>query len=156
MSAELTICELQQHEVPAVAAINAIASGYPWSEQQFVDSLNNHHCFVLKQQEKAIGFCIWQRVAGEACLLNIAIEPDFQRRGLARQLLNHGLSYCQCNGDLQCYLEVRESNLAALALYTKLGFENAGLRKNYYPLEQGREHAVIMTLDFKKITGDPQ
>ena len=135
---------MQLVDCALVAEINQRASNYPWTASQFEESFKSHSAMVLVYDENVVGFAVFNTVIDEACLLNIAIHPQYQRLGLACHLLEHGLKKEIDRGAEQCYLEVRESNQSAIKLYEKLGFAKTGLRKNYYPLKQGREHAVIM------------
>jgi [ribosomal protein S18]-alanine N-acetyltransferase len=85
------------------------------------------------------GFCSWrQTVADEAEILNIAVDPSFRRRGIGSALL---MAVCeQASGSI--FLEVAEHNAPAIALYRKLGWQEAGLRAGYY--NQGTVNAVVM------------
>ena len=91
-------------------------------------------------------FAITQVVLDEATLFNIAVDPAWQRKGLGRQLLEHLIGELEKRGVLTLWLEVRASNTAAIALYESLGFNEATIRRNYYPTAQGREDAIIMAL----------
>lgn len=142
-------------DVPAVYAIEQQVQTYPWSQQLFVDSIAaGHHCTVLEQgragDSQIVGFCILQPVLDEANLLLMAIAPACQKRGLGYQLLEQSIDGLvnarSTQGCNMIFLEVRQSNHAAIALYEKLGFAQIDLRKNYYPTSTGKEHAVIMAL----------
>ena len=110
---------------------------------------------VIEQNHQVVGFCILQPVLDEANLLLMAIHPSQQGRGLGYQLLEESITLLK-NNPVQIFLEVRESNQAAIALYEKSGFHQIDLRKNYYPNKDGsREHAIIMVKtcsdDFSKL-----
>ena len=94
-------------------------------------------------------FAITQVVLDEATLFNIAVDPDFQRRGLGKALLEHLIDELEKRGVLTLWLEVRASNVAAIALYESLGFNEATIRRNYYPTADGREDAIIMALPIR-------
>jgi ribosomal-protein-alanine N-acetyltransferase len=143
-----------KQDINTAVTINRLASQYAWSQTQFEDSLSHHDIQMLCLGDIPIGFSIYQHVADESCLLNLAIHPQYQRKGHANYLLRQGLQTCEQQGAVQCYLEVRESNLSAIALYQQLDFIKAGVRKNYYPAEQGRENAVVMTVSFDQIDGE--
>lgn len=91
-------------------------------------------------------FAITQIVLDEATLFNIAVDPAFQRRGLGRELLERVIDEVEKRGVATLWLEVRASNAAAIALYESLGFNEATIRRNYYPTADGREDAIIMAL----------
>ncbi|HSW70998.1 MAG TPA: GNAT family N-acetyltransferase, partial [Gammaproteobacteria bacterium] len=79
----------------------------------------------------------------ESHLLNVAVHPNFQHQGFGSQLLQHALVAARLVGALVIYLEVRESNKHAIALYQKMGFLHVGTRENYYPAFNGRENGLI-------------
>ena len=140
-------------DIPAVYAIERQVQTHPWSETLFSDSVQNgHYCTVLEQGSQVVGFCILQKVHDEANLLLMAIDPAFQKRGLGVQLLEQSIKGLgeQCN---MVFLEVRQSNQAAIGLYEKIGFAQMDLRKNYYPTAQGKEHAVLMALTLGNLFG---
>ncbi|AOA59095.1 ribosomal protein S18-alanine N-acetyltransferase [Acinetobacter larvae] len=131
-------------DLNAVHQIEQQVQTHPWSLKQFQQSLESDQCTVLLQQQRVIGFCILQTVLDEANLLLMAIDPAFQGQGYGQQLLTQALDALP-NHPIQVFLEVRESNQAAIHFYQKLDFHQIDLRKNYYPLAQGgREHAIIM------------
>lgn len=143
-------------DVAAVYAIEQQVQTHPWSQQLFIDSIMaGHHCTVLTQQgrevaNQIVGFCILQPVLDEANLLLMAIAPAYQHQGLGYQLLEQSIDGLikarTAQGCNMIFLEVRQSNRAAIALYEKLGFAQIDLRKNYYPTGTGQEHALIMAL----------
>lgn len=85
---------------------------------------------------------------GEVSLLNIAVAPSEQGKGYGKALLNHFLEQCESRQAESAWLEVRESNQAAVSLYLAEGFNEVDRRRDYYPTEQGREDAVIMSYYF--------
>ncbi|HEX4448150.1 MAG TPA: GNAT family N-acetyltransferase [Polyangiaceae bacterium] len=91
----------------------------------------------------------WQ-VADELHVLNVATRPDRRRRGLARALVDHAVDYARSQRDRQVLLEVRRSNLSAIALYRAVGFFAMGVRARYYPDD---EDAIEMVLALDPDTG---
>ena len=135
---------MQERDLESVAAIERLVQTYPWSKQQFQESLASYQCTVYEQANQVVGFCILQPVLDEANLLLMAIHPSQQGKGLGYALLDDSIQQLK-NNPIQIFLEVRESNSAAIRLYEKTGFHQIDLRKNYYPNSDGsREHAVIM------------
>ena len=136
---------LMQHtDVNAVAQIENLVQSHPWSTKQFQDAVESYQSTVIEQAGQVVGFCILQPVLDEANLLLMAIHPSQQGKGLGYQLLDQSIALLK-NQPVQIFLEVRESNQAAIALYEKSGFHQIDLRKNYYPCPNGgREHAIIM------------
>ena len=131
-------------DAAAAAEIESLVQSHPWTKKQFEESAAAHQSTVIELQGKVEGFCILQPVLDEANLLLMAVHPSQQGKGLGYQLLDASLAQLK-NNPLQVFLEVRESNQAAIALYEKSGFHQIDLRKNYYPKpDGGREHAIIM------------
>ena len=138
------IRSMHPSDLAAVTAIEQLVQTHPWKEQQFKESIDSYYSTVIEQQGQVVGFCILQPVLDEANLLLMAIHPSQQGKGLGYQLLEASIAQLK-NDPLQIFLEVRESNQAAIALYEKSGFHQIDLRKNYYPAPNGtREHAIIM------------
>ena len=148
---------MQNTDLVAVTQIEKLVQSHPWTQKQFEESIASYQSTVIEMQGAVVGFCILQPVLDEANLLLMAIHPSQQGNGLGYQLLDQSIAMLK-NDPIQIFLEVRESNLAAIALYEKADFHQIDLRKNYYPLEKGgREHAVIMVRacsdDFSKLFG---
>lgn len=138
------IRSMHPSDLAAVTAIEQLVQTHPWKEQQFKESIDSYHSTVIEQQGQVVGFCILQPVLDEANLLLMAIHPNQQGKGLGYRLLDESIALLK-NQPVQIFLEVRESNQAAIALYEKSGFHQIDLRKNYYPSPNGgREHAIIM------------
>ena len=148
---------MQNTDLVAVTQIEKLVQSHPWTQKQFEESIASYQSTVIEVQGAVVGFCILQPVLDEANLLLMAIHPSQQGKGLGYQLLDQSIAMLR-NEPIQIFLEVRESNQAAIALYEKADFHQIDLRKNYYPLEKGgREHAVIMVRacsdDFSKLFG---
>lgn len=146
---------MQASDLNAVSKIENLVQSHPWSVNQFSESISSHLATVIEQDQQVVGFCILQPVLDEANLLLMAIDPSQQGKGLGFQLLDQSIALLK-NDPVQIFLEVRESNKAAIALYEKSEFHQIDLRKNYYPKpEGGREHAIIMVKacsdDFSKL-----
>lgn len=131
-------------DVAAVAAIEQQVSPHPWSAKQFSESVNSsHHCWVLESADQLIGFYLYSLVVGEAEILNIAVSPDHQGKGLGRVLLDHCTAQASNNARM-IFLEVRASNFAAIHLYLNDGFNQIGERRDYYRTAHGSEDALMM------------
>lgn len=102
--------------------------------------------FVIEEDSVVQGFLVAQTVGGEWEIENLAIEPDARRRGLGTRLLVQFLDYAKAHGATAVFLEVRESNQAARALYEKWAFVEAGRRARYY--RDPDEDAVILKFTF--------
>lgn len=137
VEADLLACQQLESQV----------SPHPWPESTFRRGIQkNHWARVAENQSgEVVGFCICQLVADELSVLNIAIKATQQRRGLGRRLLSEALDAGVAQGAAVAFLEVRQSNLNAQALYERMNFHVAGIREDYYPSRSGgREHALIM------------
>ena len=142
-----TISTLSTTDLPRAFDIERRAHAFPWSEKTFVSNQGDRYLnFQMSADGKMAAFAITQVVLDEATLFNIAVDPAYQRRGLGRELLEHLIETLETRGVLTLWLEVRASNHAAIALYESLGFNEATIRRNYYPTAEGREDAIIMAL----------
>lgn len=105
-----------------------------WTIQQFDCELSNNSSYVLllQNQQKIIGFVFARILFDELEILNIGIQKQFQGQKLAKKLLQQVLDYAKTKTVTKAFLEVRQDNLPALALYKSVGFEVNRLRKNYY------------------------
>lgn len=134
-------------DLVAIASIEQSVHTAPWSSALLKESLHQHLCWKLTKAEEIIAYLIAMPAGDEVEILNIAVARNWQRSGLARFLLNHLIEYAQKAQSGRIFLEVRQSNHAARNLYKSLGFTQAGLRKNYYAADIGKEDALIMRLD---------
>lgn len=146
---------MQAADIDAVTQIEKLVQSHPWTKTQFEESVDSYQSTVYEVNGKVVGFCILQPVLDEANLLLMAVHPNQQGKGVGYKLLDESIALLK-NDPVQIFLEVRESNLAAIGLYEKSGFHQIDLRKNYYPNINGtKEHAVIMvkscTDDFSKL-----
>ncbi|WHP30707.1 ribosomal protein S18-alanine N-acetyltransferase [Trabulsiella odontotermitis] len=142
-----TISSLSTADLPRAWQIEKRAHAFPWSEKTFASNQGDRYFNLKLETENEIAaFAITQVVLDEATLFNIAVDPAYQRHGLGRALLEHLIDALEKHGVVTLWLEVRASNVAAIALYESLGFNEATIRKNYYPTAEGREDAIIMAL----------
>jgi ribosomal-protein-alanine N-acetyltransferase len=118
----------------------------PWSETSFREALDSPWSFglVAHTGQGPAGYLIAREVAGTGEVLNLAVSPDFRRRGVARALLRAGLTFLRKRRVEEVFLEVRESNRTAQALYQSLGFRPVGQRAAYY--RNPREDALVLWL----------
>ena len=131
-------------DVPQVCEIERRTFSIPWSEKAFEDSLKLPHALfvVACLGEQILGYCGLYQVFNEGDITNIAVSLEYRGMGIAGKLLEAIFIYSEERGIEAFTLEVRESNVPAIHLYSKYGFEKVGLRKNFY--EKPKEHAVIM------------
>lgn len=141
-----TISSLETTDLPAAYHIEQRAHAFRGVKTFASNRGERYLNFQLTQNGKMAAFAITQVVLDEATLFNIAVDPDYQRQGLGRALLEHLIDELEKRGVATLWLEVRASNAAAIALYESLGFNEATIRRNYYPTTDGREDAIIMAL----------
>lgn len=141
----LTTRPLTEEDLDAVHGIELAVSPDPWSAGLFADELrgdrNDRQWQVATIDDAIVGFGGLMLVADEAHIMNLAVAPDRQRRGIAARLVAELLTVAGDRGSIAATLEVRDSNRPALALYRRFGFTEAGRRPRYYP---DGEDAVIM------------
>lgn len=155
---------LMTHEdLDAVHSVEKTAYGQPWSHKHFRDSIDSDYLAVMllgeplpgemslaagpHQGRVLLGYLVAMMGVEEVHLLNVTVAPAMQRKGWGRVLMDGLILWSRGQQAHSLWLEVRESNTGARALYESMGFRSAGLRKDYYPAGQGRrEHAVVMQL----------
>ena len=118
---------------------------HPWSRQSIEDELNNETSLFLvaKEENEVIGYIGMSIVIDEGYIFNVAVRESYRNKGVATALINELVTYGKKNNFSFITLEVRESNLPAISLYSKFGFIKAGERKNYY--SNPKENAILMT-----------
>ena len=110
-------------DAPDMLAIEQSATSHPWTLKLFESCFGDRYFnFVLEQQNQICGFYIGEFVAGEASLFDICIAPTAQGIGFGRLLLEHFINEADKREAFECWLEVRESNVKAIALYQNAGF----------------------------------
>lgn len=129
---------------------------HPWTEGIFRDCLKTqrYSCWVFEFDDSVAneqgnnnqlsGHVVISAVAGEAHILNLCVYPEMQGKGWGRKLLTEAEWIAKQHRAETCFLEVRPSNLAGMSLYQDMGYNEIGMRKNYYPAKKGREDAVVM------------
>lgn len=141
---DIKIRPFQEDDAAAVAEIEKICFSTPWSEQALLDShRGNTAFFVAYNPISIIGYAGVQTAADESYVTNIAVLPAYRGLGVGEKLTESLLKFSRDKNMAFLSLEVRESNLPAIALYEKLGFKTAGFRKNFY--DSPKENAIIMT-----------
>lgn len=145
----LTISPLAEQHLQAVWEIEKSVHSHPWAQSMINDIESRGACHhVLLEGESVAGYFYAQNIVGEVTLLNIAIAPDRQGKGLGRKLLDEFINFCQQKNADSIWLEVRQSNTRAVNLYESVGFNEVDRRSGYYPAENGREDAIIMSYLF--------
>lgn len=148
---------LVQDHCAELAALHAPAFHHAWSEEDFAGMLSQCNIFgfiarPVGKPTQSAGFVLARLVAGEAEILTIAVSSAFQRRGIGRDLMEGVLRHLHHERAESLFLEVDESNVAAQALYRRLGFIQVGNRAGYYETGQGsgqgRSNALVLRKQF--------
>ena len=145
----MTITEMKAAHVPQVAELERICFADPWSEKSVASELDNKWAlwFVALEEDKVAGYIGSQTSIDETDVMNVAVHPDFRRRGIAETLINALVTELKNRGSHALMLEVRSSNAPAITLYEKLGFVQVGCRKNYY--RNPKEDALILRKEWE-------
>ncbi|MEO7623666.1 MAG: ribosomal protein S18-alanine N-acetyltransferase [Gallionella sp.] len=137
-------------DVDRVLHIEQTVQTYPWTCGNFTDALNHgYECRVYEQDEEIRAYGVLMQVLDEAELLNIAVAAGQQRKGLGRLMLREILHTARQKNTRRVFLEVRPSNIAAIALYRSSGFGEIGVRHGYYLNANGGEDAITMACELR-------
>jgi ribosomal-protein-alanine acetyltransferase len=147
-----TPCELKnfcRDDLDAIYQLEQRAHPYPWSKQNFQDSIaNSHVCVGIQNDGEWIAQAVFSIASGDAELLIISVDPSWQSKGVAKQLLSLMTEVLE-DFAAELFLEVRASNSRAIKLYDTLGFNCVGTRPGYYPSKNGREDAQIYGISLR-------
>jgi ribosomal-protein-alanine N-acetyltransferase len=141
------LAPMREADLAQVTEIERGIYTHPWTRGNFADALRaGYQCRTLHLGRELIGYFVLMVAAGEAHLLNLSISASRQRRGHGSAMLAQALAMARESGAASLFLEVRPSNLAAIALYARFGFKRIALRRGYYPARSGREDALVYSL----------
>ena len=146
LDAGVELLPMRAADVDAVLAIEYRVCPFPWSRDNFTDSMaSNYSCWVCRVDRQLAGYFVLMLAVDDAHLLTIAVAESHQRRGLGARLLRQAMIIGLAGGAQTLLLEVRPSNVKALAMYRHFGFKQIGVRRGYYPADGGREDALVLT-----------
>ena len=138
----MIIVPMESAHVGAVAEIEKLCFHDPWSERSISSEITNPLSLwlVAVEGDAVVGYVGSQTVMDWSDMMNVAVHPDHRRKGIAEALVTALEAALREKGSQCLTLEVRDSNVPAIALYEKLGFAQVGLRRNYYrnPKEDAR------------------
>ncbi len=138
---QITIVPMTNEHLPFVTEIEKNCFSDPWTTQSFIDGMKMQFqdFFVALSGEDVVGYIVLMHIFEDGEILNLAVSPYMQKKGIASKLLTHSFNYLSSLGVTRITLEVRSSNTPAKKLYEKSGFSPISIRKNYYtfPLEDG-------------------
>ena len=142
------LAPMRESDLDQVLAIERAVYEHPWTRGNFADSLRSGYaCRTWRLAGELIGYFVLAVAAGEAHLLNLSIAGAWQRRGQGAALLAQAIGVARAVGTRRIFLEVRPSNDGAQRLYERRGFRCIATRRGYYPARQGREDALVLSLD---------
>ena len=141
---KIVIRRMQMEDLPEVCVIEKDNFSLPWSEDSFLESLEKDYTVFLVAliEEEIAGYVGCYCVAGTGEITNVAVKASHRRKGIGGMLLEKLYEEGSALDTSEYFLEVRESNETAIALYARQGFVKEGIRKNFY--EKPVENAVIM------------
>lgn len=150
MSDGFELRRMDTRDLPDVLRIERLSFPNPWRQAVFEGELQNPGISfplvaVRETDGKVVGYIIYWKVRDDVQVNNIAVDPDFRRRGIADALLATVLAAVRAQGAAFVSLEVRASNAPALTLYEKFGFQALGMRKGYY--SNPEEDAIVMGMN---------
>lgn len=143
----LQFARMQVADLPEVLTIENDVYPHPWSRGNFLDSLySGYEAWILRESSGSLtGYFLVMLAVDEAHLLNISVRSDLHGKGVGRMQLDKVVELAKEKKMTSILLEVRPSNLRALAVYNQYGFEQIGVRKGYYPAtNNAREDAIVM------------
>jgi [ribosomal protein S18]-alanine N-acetyltransferase len=142
---ELVLRPMVAEDIDAVVAIERAIHRFPWTLGNFSDALDSGYLCKVAELDGAIaGYAVMMSALDEIELLDIGIVAEYQGKGLGSELLQRMMELARSINMRRMFLEVRPSNVAALALYSKHGFREIGLRRGYYAAGDEREDAIVM------------
>lgn len=141
---EITVRELREGDIPELSRIEEESFSMPWSAEAFRGLLTRPYCtyVVALADGKIAGCCGYTDSFHEAIIDNVVVAPEYRNCGIGRAMLQRLLETGYAAGVEAYTLEVRASNLTAIHLYEKFGFQSEGVRPRFY--EKPVEDAVIM------------
>lgn len=140
----MTIELMTVDDISQVAEIERQIFSIPWSEKAFRDSMESDNTIyiVAKENNNVAGYAGMYLSFEEGNITNVAVNPLSRRKGIGEKIVRDILNRAYEKGVRDVFLEVRETNSVAIALYEKIGFKEEGIRKNFY--DKPRENALIM------------
>lgn len=148
----MIIRQMEERDIEQVYQIEKESFAQPWTYQDFVEAIDITNILYLKLYMVAeedgviLGYCGLWGVAGEGQINNVAVKKEYRGRHIGFQMLNTLIRFGLDNNLYDFTLEVRVSNLSAIKLYHNLGFEDVGIRKDFY--DYPKENAIIMWLKY--------
>lgn len=143
----LLITLFEPKDIPAIAEIEKEAFSIPFKEKDFLDIYESEisNVLVAKNSSTVVGYVSFTIIIDECQIINFATKNEFKRQGVGKSVMEALLAHGEKQGVKKYFLEVRESNIGAIALYEKYGFVPVGISKGHF--SSPRENAVLMNLE---------
>ena len=142
-----TLVKMSEEHISQLAEIEKICFHSPWTEEGLREELTNPMAhFYVAVADKVIGYMGVIEICGEANVTNVAVLPEYRGNGIGKALVKNAIDGAKSRECEFITLEVRESNLPAINLYKSFGFQQVGVRKNFY--SDPTENALLMTINF--------
>ncbi|EXI82250.1 MAG: ribosomal-protein-alanine N-acetyltransferase [Candidatus Accumulibacter appositus] len=153
LSAQVEILPLGHGDVDEMLAVEQRVYPFPWTRGNFVDSIAaGYSVWGCRVAGELIGYFVVMVAVDEAHLLNLSVDGKRQGMGFGARLLRHAMRSARQAGAMVLLLEVRPSNDRAMALYQHFGFQQIGLRRDYYAAAAGREDALVLQYLLEEIS----
>ncbi|MBA3582222.1 MAG: ribosomal protein S18-alanine N-acetyltransferase [Gammaproteobacteria bacterium] len=147
-SSPLDIRAMTADDVTQIMSIENASYPYPWTTSIFTECLRvGYVCRVLCEQQHILGYVVLSVAVQECHILNVCVADHARDQGNGRLLIRYVIEQATRLQLNTIYLEVRPTNTHAIGLYHSLGFQRIGVRKDYYPADNGREDAWVMALN---------
>ncbi|CAM4313012.1 ribosomal protein S18-alanine N-acetyltransferase [Pseudoalteromonas ostreae] len=145
----ITFESVTELSIDALMRVENACHTHPWTVNTMQSCLAGRYFNLAAfSEQQIIGFYIGEKAGPDFTLMDICVAPDFQGRGIAKKLLAAFIEYGEKHHAENLFLEVRETNTRAIALYERAGFSEMSVRKNYYPSDDpsknGHEDAILM------------
>ena len=146
---------LVRRDFAQVLAIEEMCFEFPWTSEEFLQCLQQPNCLgmVAEHEARVVGFVVYETPKNRLLITNIAVEPEFQRHGIARQMIQKLVSKMIYQQRHKVAIAIRETNLPALLCFRALGFKAATVLKNYY--EEQNEDTYVLQYRLGREHTDP-
>ncbi|MBI5329989.1 MAG: ribosomal protein S18-alanine N-acetyltransferase [Betaproteobacteria bacterium] len=142
---EMGFRPMVQEDVESIVRIERASYPYPWTLGNFSDCLQSgYSCWTGEIEGRIAGYWLVMFAVGEGHILNCCVAPAWRGRRFGIQLMEHLMQVARGHQTEALFLEVRPSNIPAVKMYERMGFETIAQRRHYYPSDEGREDALIM------------
>lgn len=140
---------LEPSDLDDLVELERTCFAYHWTRDQFLIGLEQGGYIVLgiRIDGQLVAYMAFSLIADEMEILNLAVHPDYRKKRLGSALMDRAFAICRTKGVSKSFLDVKESNIPAIAMYRKYGYEQFGVRKRYYP--DTKEDALLFRYDFK-------